>query len=931
MEPLYILDAYGLIYSSYYAFISRPLTNPAGTNISAAFGFFRNIFMLWQMYKPQHFVCAFDSAGPTFRHDMFDQYKANRQKAPEDLHAQIPLIHEILEALGIPTLSAEGYEADDLIATLAALCRKEGRPCFIVSRDKDLLQLVDDTVKALRPDKERGFIRLGPTEVEAEWGVPPARILDYLALTGDSSDNIPGVPGVGDKTALKLLSEWGSFDAIWEQLPQVKPDSLRKKLENGRESGMLSRTLVTLNAAVPMKCCTIDELAVPELKRSQADPIFLRENMRSLVSGKREAASAAPGQAVKSSVESPNRQPSAEGSVAFSAAATVAASNENGQRLPPPRPTQQYSIVQSLKELEGWLNAAARAGCFAFDCETDSLDELNTVPVGFSLSIVPGTACYVPIKAGGTEYLDAEEVRKRLAKLLARKECLMVGQNLKFDLHILENWGINTVCRCWDTMIAAWLLDPERSSYKLESLAEYWLGYGGIAFKDLVPKNSVFSSVALEQAGTYAAEDADMTLQLKNVLESELTAKNLLGLFTDLEMPVLALLTRMERHGILVDRQALSAFSIELTEKLEKTQQETWKLAGHEFNLNSPKQLQEVLFVERQLSAGKKTKTGYSTDVSVLEELAREDPLPALILQHRGMQKLKSTYVDALLELSEHEPRIHTHYMQSGTATGRLSSREPNLQNIPIRDEEGRRIRSAFVAAPGNTLISADYAQIELVVFAHLAEDKELCQAFLDGADVHRRTAALIFNIKEEDISPVERRAAKTINFGIIYGMGAFRLAQELSIPRKDAQRFIEAYFARYSGVAGFIQNCVEQARSRGYVETILGRRRPIAAINSRNANERQAAERVAVNTPIQGSAADIMKLAMLKVDQALRERWPDARFLLQVHDELIIEAPENQAEKLAAEIKTLMSAAYQLRVPLRASVEIARSWGDIH
>ncbi|OHD34396.1 MAG: DNA polymerase I [Spirochaetes bacterium GWC1_61_12] len=968
MKPLYILDAYGLIYSSYYAFITRPLKNARGENVSAVFGFFRSLFTLWAHYQPECFACAFDSAGPTFRHQLFDQYKATRQKTPEDLHSQIPLIVEILDLLGVPQLRADGYEADDLIATLAGRCREEGRPCYIISRDKDLLQLVGGTTRALRPDKDQGFLDLGPDEVLAEWGVGPDRIHDYLSLAGDASDNIPGVPGVGDKTALKLLEAWGSFEAIWQNLDQVKPDSLQKKLAAGRDSAMLSHQLVRLVHTVPIEPATVDALSVGSLRRQAADAIFLRENMSSLVSpGGRAAATAAnaekaasppaadlagpttaskPGPAKPAAAQPSGdrgdlfggdyapRKPAVAAAPGHAAAHdTVVVAPSGWPRVAPstPRPTPDYQVVLSLAELDDWLLRAAAAGCFAFDCETDSLDEMRAQPVGFSLAVGPGQACYVPLQAPDATVLPAEAVRPRLAALLERPDCLIIGQNLKFDFHIMENYGINVRCRPWDTMVAAWLLDPERNSYKLEFLASAWLGYSGIAFKDVVAKGQVFSEIELAKAVPYAAEDADFAWQLKQVMAPALVELKLHDLFVDLEMPLLALLARMERHGILVDRPALQAYSVELEAKLAKSQQDSWALAGHEFNLNSPKQLQEVLFVERRLSSGKKTKTGFSTDVSVLEELAREDPLPALILQHRSLQKLKSTYVDALLELSEEQPRIHTHFVQSGTATGRLSSREPNLQNIPIRDEDGRRIRAAFVAAPGCKLISADYAQIELVVFAHLAQDEELCRAFRDGADVHRRTASLIFGIKEEDISPVERRAAKTINFGIIYGMGAFRLAGELGIPRKEAQRFIEAYFARYSGVARFIQTCIDQARSSGYVETILGRRRPILAIASRNANERQAAERVAVNTPIQGSAADIMKLAMLKVDEALRRDYPEARFLLQVHDELIIEAPEAQAETIAATFNVLMGEAISLSLPLRASVELADSWGDIH
>lgn len=939
MEPLFLLDAYGTIYRSYFAFISKPLRNPRGQNVSAVFGFFRSLFQLWELYKPEAFVAVFDSRVPTFRHEFYPEYKATRQKTPEDLHEQVPMVEEGLRLLGVPTMSLDRYEADDIIATLAERCRAEGRSCYIVSADKDLLQLVGGPIRAVRPDRDQGFVQLGPAEVESEWGVPPDRILDYLSLTGDASDNVPGVPGVGDKTALKLLAEFGSFDAVFERLVDVKPESLRKKLEAGRESAFLSRKLITLATDAPLPCEGVDCFRVPSLDRDAASALFMREGMRSLAT--RRIADGAD----KLDAAEPSRlaDASASGSPRDAATAPVvdAPSPRDkpaaGELFPDPALPEgfsergSYETVLNESALKRWIDEARMAGSFAFDCETDSLDELGAMPVGFSLAVKPGSGCYVPLKAPDADCLGDETARALIAPILADESLTVIGQNLKFDMHIMENWGAPIRARLWDTMIAAWLLDTERDSIKLESLGESFLGFGGTPYAEVAPKGTVFSAAPLEKAAAYAAEDADLCLRLKAIIEPELERQGLARLFAELEMPVLRLLARMERHGILVDAAQLSAFGAEIEIELAKTQREAFELVGHEFNLNSPKQLQEVLFVERKLSSGKKTKTGYSTDVSVLEELAREDPVPALILRHRTLQKLKSTYVDALIDLSVCDPRIHTHYIQTGAATGRLSSRDPNLQNIPVREEEGRRIRKAFVAPPGRKLISADYSQIELVVFAELSGDPALKRAFVDGADIHRRTAALIFGKDEHEVSAAERRAAKTINFGVIYGMGAFRLAGELGIPRSEAQRFIDAYFSRYAGVAAFVRDTVEGARRTGWVSTILGRRRPVRAVDSRNANERQGAERVAVNSPIQGSAADIMKLAMLKVDAELTARFPEAKLLLQVHDELIVEAPENQAAEVAAAIERAMAGAYALSVPLRVGVEIADSWGDMH
>lgn len=932
MEPLFLLDAYGTIYRSYFAFISKPLRNPRGQNVSAVFGFFRSLFQLWELYKPEAFVAVFDSRVPTFRHEIYPDYKATRQKTPEDLHEQVPLVEEGLSLLGVPSLSLDRYEADDIIATLAERCRGEGRSCYIVSADKDLLQLVGGPVRAVRPDRDQGFIQLGPADVEREWGVPPDRILDYLSLTGDASDNVPGVPGVGDKTALKLLSEFGSFDAVFECLAEIKPEGLRKKLEAGRESAFLSRKLITLASSAPLPRDGVDCFKVPSLDRDAASALFMREGMRSLAT--RRVADGAdklePSEASRLGMTTP--QPSARGAPPARTAAAAP-----GELFPEPALPEgfsepgSYETVLSESALRRWVDGARSSGAFAFDCETDSLDELSAMPVGFSIAVQPGFGCYVPLKAPDVECLSDEAARALLAPLLADESLAVIGQNLKFDMHVMENWGAPIRARLWDTMIAAWLLDTERDSLKLELLGESFLGFGGTPYADIAPKGTVFSKAPLEKAAAYAAEDADLCLRLKAVIEPELERQGLARLFADVEMPVLRLLARMERHGILVDAAQLSAFGGEIEIELAKIQQEAYRLVGHEFNLNSPKQLQEVLFVERKLSAGKKTKTGFSTDVSVLEELASEDPVPALILRHRTLQKLKSTYVDALIELASKDPRIHTHYVQTGAATGRLSSRDPNLQNIPVREEEGRRIRKAFVAPRGRKLISADYSQIELVVFAELSGDPELKRAFVEGADIHRRTAALIFGKAEDEVSTAERRAAKTINFGVIYGMGAFRLAGELGIPRSEAQRFIDAYFSRYAGVAAFVRDTVEGARRTGWVSTILGRRRPVRAVDSRNANERQGAERVAVNSPIQGSAADIMKLAMLKVDDELSARFPEAKLLLQVHDELIVEAPEGQAAAVADAIRRAMAGAYALSVPLRVGVEIADSWGDMH
>jgi DNA polymerase-1 len=933
-RPLYILDSYAFIYRSYFAFLSRPLKNASGANVSAAFGFFRFLFNLFETRNPGAFAAVFDPKGKTFRHDMYPEYKATRQKTPEDLHAQVPLVEEILRALGLPVLRADGYEADDLIAALATRARAEGRECWIVSGDKDLLQLVGGSVKALRPDSSFAYRPYGRDDVEAEWGVTPEHILDYLALTGDQSDNVPGVPGVGDKTALKLLGEFRDLGELYDRVGEVKPESLRKKLEAGRDSAFLSYKLITLDVKAPTGIKDLDELDIDGLDRAKANALFLREGMKSLVAaGDRDLFSA-------------ESEPKGRSSVAGGAAAVAEAPRAEGSaRAEPSAPPEylgpgEYETVKDEAALASWVDACIAAGTFAFDCETDSLDELAAVPVGFSLSCELKKACYVPLLCPEEERVGGEAARRQLNRLFSAKRdaegaagVILVGHNVKYDWQVMRRFGAPMSCVLRDTMIAACLLDAEAPSLALGALAERRLGNAGIAFEEVVPKGASFAMVPADKATAYAAEDADFTLRLHLLMEGELEAAGQTRLYRDLEMPTLPILGAMEAAGIRVDSRELRAYGVELERELDSIQRDIWKDVGHEFNIASPKQLQEVLFVERKLQPGKKTKTGYSTDSSVLEELAALDVVPRKILRHRSLAKLKSTYVDSLSALAEAAPdgRVHTHYLQTGAATGRLSSRDPNLQNIPVRDEEGRRIRAAFTAEEGSLLVSADYAQIELVVLAHLSQDPGLLKAFREGVDVHRRTASLLFGTSEEEVSPDRRRIAKTINFGVIYGMSAFRLSNELGIPRGEAQKFIDAYFETYAGVRDFIDKAVREAEERGYSTTILGRRRPISSINSRNKTEKQAAERVAVNTPIQGSAADIVKLAMLRVDAALRAELPRSRLLLQVHDELIAEAPEREAPAAAALMKREMELAIELSLPLRVSVETGRRWGEMH
>lgn len=983
---LYLLDGYSLVYRSYFAFMRNPRISPRNKNASVVFGFFRSLFAILNDRSPSHFAVVLDSTVPTFRHKKYAEYKATREKSPDDLRDQIPVVEEILCQLNIPAIRCQGYEADDVMATLATCCSERDVRCYVISGDKDLLQLVDGSVVVLKPESGGGFTELDAAGVEEAWGVRPDQILDYLSLVGDSSDNVPGVKGIGAKTAAALLSEFQTLDGIYNHLDQVKSKSQQAKLEDGKEDAYLSRELITLATDAPVER-SLEELALPRLTLERAIPFFEAEGMRTIVSDLRSELTEAAGDAepvddpeltarieaaaerrlVSSSGDEvapeiggdpqPSLDPSGAmkdpgdavrgGAASRSARKDVGSSRAAARSAPEPpvytpRPEDgaagSYELVESLESLDRWCDRVRAAGRCAFDSETTSVDAMVAQPVGFSLSVGQQTACYIPLHGPAGPMLPAGEVRARLRSLLEDPSIRVIGQNLKYDYKVLSRWGVEIATPYFDTMIAAWLLDTEANSVGMDTLATQYLGYTTVHYDDVVPKTArgeephTFDEVPLDRATEYAAEDADVTFRLFGVLSALLAERGLEQLFFELEMPLLPVLAKMELAGITLDAGALAAYSRELSGELHRIEAEIYRLVGHEFNIGSTKQLQEVLFVERKLTAGKKTKTGYSTDISVLQELAQEDPVPGLVLRHRMLSKLQGTYVDALPKMiNSTTGRLHTHFNMTGTATGRLSSADPNLQNIPIRDEEGRRIRSAFVAPPGHVFVSADYSQIELVVLAHLSGDPGLLAAFRDGVDVHRHTGSLIFGVATDQVTSEQRRIAKTINFGVMYGMSAFRLSRELQIPRKDADAFIEAYFTTYSRIKGFIEETVAEAERTGYVETICGRRRYLRNITNRNRTVKMGAERIAVNTPIQGSAADIMKRAMLAVHADLGTRGLQSRMLLQVHDELILECPDGEAEQVAAMLRAVMPAAIELSLPLSVSVEQGRTWGDLH
>lgn len=892
-EHLMLIDGYGLIYRSYFAFINRPLTDHQGNNVSAVFGFFRSLFSLIKEYEPTRIAVAMDSRAPTFRHELFPEYKAQRDKTPEDLHNQIPLIESMLEKAGVESLSLEGYEADDIIATVTAGCIDAQVSCTVVSNDKDLLQLVDDArgVSTLRYEK-KSYVRYTEELVTEHFQVRPDQIADYLAMVGDSSDNIPGIKGIGAKGAADLLQRYGDLSGVLDHVQELSPAN-RKKIEQGLESSRLSRELVTLKRIEGM-CSSLPGTPIDQVTWEHAKQDFEAIGADTL------AAQAGNAEKSKSQDASPKRG--------------------------------EYTAVTEQDALNEVIELACRAKVFSFDIETDSLNEMDADIAGFSIALKSGTAWYVALSAGGTRYLSFDDVKPGLMKLLGNGAHTCIGQNIKYDCKVLRRRGVNITCGLFDTMVAAWILDSSLGGYSMDFLAERMLGYTTIRYTDVVEKGTTFFDVPLDRAAEYAAEDADITFRLYELLSKQLKERSLDRLMYEMEMPVLRILAEMELAGILLVPEMLTEYSEDLQQQLAHIQQQVFSLCGEEFNIQSTKQLQTILFEKRGLKPVKKTKTGYSTDTSVLEVLALEDEVPRLILNHRVLSKLKSTYVDTLPLLIHHETgRIHTSYTQTGTATGRLSSRNPNLQNIPIRTEEGRKIRRAFIPRRGWSFVSADYAQVELVLLAHFADDPGLQEAFLKGLDVHSRTASLIFQIPIDQVSPEQRRAAKTINFGVMYGMSSFRLARELSISRKQADAFIEAYFQRYSGIQSYIDRVVKEAEQTGEVRTLMGRTRPVPGILSKNRMERMGAQRIAVNTPIQGSAADIMKVAMIRISDRMEKSGLSGKMLLQIHDEIILEVPDDEAEQTCDILHQEMVKAADLKVPLQVTVETGKSWGDMH
>ena len=898
-KSLYIIDGYSVIYRNYFAHLSNPLTDKNGANISAYFGFFSTLFSLMSGYKMDYLAVVMDEKAPTFRKEMYPEYKANRDSAPEDLHAQVPMIKATLEKMKIGCLSNPGFEADDIIATLADIAYKAGIETVMVTGDKDLLQLVHDHVYALRPPRkgETQYRLFQAAEVKEEFGVAPEQIVDYLSIIGDKADNVPGIKGLGEKGAVKLLSEYVTLEGIYRHINMLQK-GVQKKLEEGKADAELSKQLIILRKdALP------DDFSISTLDTSLMD-----------------AAAAAPDfeeKGCKSLLRKVGAQPAKKEDVPSRKA------EERGE----------YSAITDLDEVRRHFDRAISdfGSIVALDTETTGLEE-NADLVGFSFSYEKGKAYYVPLVAERKEYNSREAVKQLFDEYLASGKLKIVNQNIKYDLKIIWRLGSDIKEIAFDTMIAAWLLDSNSNVYNLDELSSRYLGLTTTHYEDVVGPDEIFSDIPLERAVPYSAEDSDMAYRLYLLFSEELKKRSLHDVFVSLELPLVRILAKMEVNGIHLSSERISKLKEDIDGEVASLVERIYEEAGHEFNVNSTMQLSKVLFEEMGMKAGKKTHKGYSTDTATLEGLRGEGgAIISDILDYRQLSKLKSTYIDVLPALADENGRIHTSFLQTGTATGRLSSRNPNLQNIPVRTDEGRLIRSAFTPSEGTLFLSADYSQIELVVLADASQDPGLMEAFNTGVDVHRYTASMIFAHPVEDVTDHERRIAKTINFGIMYGMSAFRLSNELGISRKDAASFIERYFQRYSGVQAFVERTEESAKANGYVKTRFGHIREVLGINSSNKVERAGAERVAVNTVIQGTAAEIMKLAMISIDKALTERNLETRILLQVHDELIFEVPFKEKDEVEELVKSSMEGAVKLSVPLRASLEFGESWGDMH
>ena len=926
-NPLVLVDGSSYLYRAFHAF--PPLTNSAGEPTGAMYGVLNMLKSLISQVQPSHIAVVFDAKGKTFRDEMFEQYKSHRPPMPDDLRKQIQPLHDIIRALGIPLLVIEGVEADDVIGTLAVAASKANQKVLISTGDKDMAQLVDDNIMLINTMNNTLLDRDAVIE---KYGIPPELIIDYLALMGDSADNIPGVAGVGEKTALGLLQGIGSMAEIYANLDKVAELPIRgakklgDKLLAEKEMADLSYRLATIKTDVALDI-TPEQLTLGASNNDQLTEYFGRYEFKRWLNEVMNGAD---------SITNNNEQPT---KINHYQATPALAQNNDDETLPAIQiDRSRYETLLTEADLNRWVEKLKQAKLFALDTETDNLDYMAANLVGISFALENGEAAYLPLQLdylGAPKTLEKTTALSLLKPILENPSIQKVGQNFKYDLTIFARNGIDVQGVAFDTMLESYVLNST-GRHNMDDLAKRYLGHQTISFEEIAGKGKnqlTFNQIQLEQAAEYAAEDADVTMKLQQVLWEKLSKEPTLEkLFKEMELPLLGVLSRMERRGVLIDSDALFLQSNEIANRLSELEEQAYVLAGQPFNLASTKQLQEILFDKLGLPVIQKTPKGApSTNEEVLEELAFSHELPKVLVEHRGLSKLKSTYTDKLPQMVNPQTgRVHTSYHQAVTATGRLSSSDPNLQNIPIRNEEGRRIRQAFIAREGFTVVAADYSQIELRIMAHLSQDQGLINAFTQGKDIHRSTAAEIFGVELDEVTSEQRRNAKAINFGLIYGMSAFGLSRQLGIGRADAQSYMDLYFKRYPGVQTFMHDIREKAKAQGYVETLFGRRLYLPDINSSNGMRRKAAERVAINAPMQGTAADIIKRAMIQLDQKLQND-PDIAMIMQVHDELVFEVRSEKVEFFREQIKQHMEAAAELVVPLIVEVGVGQNWDEAH
>lgn len=917
-NPLILIDGSSYLYRAYHA--APNFTNSDGEPTGAIYGVVNMLRSMLRQFSTDRIAVIFDAKGKTFRDDIYPEYKANRPPMPEDLRGQIAPLHAVIKAMGLPLIAISGVEADDVIGTLATQASKQGMPVLISTGDKDMAQLVDQNVTLINTMTD---VVMDPAGVVDKFGIGPELIIDYLALMGDKVDNIPGVPGVGEKTAKALLTGVGGLDTLYANLDNIAPLGFRgsktmaKKLLDNKESAYMSYKLATIKLDVEL------ELAPEQLCKGVPDTDALTELFGKL-QFRRWLTEMLDG---------------SDGRIVADESASTAPSEP--KIIAPTIDRSGYETVLDEASFNGWLTQLKNADVFAFDTETDGLDYMTANLIGVSFAVEEGKAAYVPV---AHDYLDAPEqldrdwVLAQLKPLLEDKNLAKVGQNLKFDASIVARYNIDMQGIKFDTMLESYVYNSVVGRHDMDSLALRYLEHKNISFEDIAGKGKkqlTFNQIDLEQAGPYAAEDADITLRLHNALYPKLEADDKLKkVFETIEMPLVPVLSRMERTGVYIDSMLLGAQSIELAQRLDEIEKLAYELADQEFNLSSPKQLQAILFEKMGLPVIKKTPSGTpSTNEEVLQELALDYPLPKLLLEYRGLAKLKSTYTDKLPKMvNAATGRVHTSYHQSGTVTGRLSSSEPNLQNIPVRNSEGRRIRQAFVAKPGYKILAVDYSQIELRIMAHLSGDQALLDAFREGKDIHAATAAEILGLAIDDVTTEQRRRAKAINFGLIYGMSAFGLAKQLDMGRNEAQDYMNVYFERYPGVLEYMESTRNSAAEQGYVETLFGRRLYLPDIKARNGLRRKAAERAAINAPMQGTAADIIKFAMIAVDEWVQQQpQGQVSLLMQVHDELVFEVEVSVLDSVTAKVRQLMEQAATLAVPLIAETGYGDNWDQAH